>query len=671
MATAVLTQNELEWKDVVDASLVKLTATADILSLSSANGDVELRGVKDPTQDSSSATKRYVDSVALGIQWSGSCRVISTTNGALSTAYANGQTVDGVVLVTGDCILLAGQTDAIQNGMWTVAASGAPSRSPMMAVGSSAKSKATFIEEGSTYADSAFVCTNDSGSDIVGTNPLTFVQFTGLGQVLAGAGLEKLGNTLSVNVDDSTTEISADQVIVKDSGISASKLASDSVTTVKILDANVTNSKLQNDSVTVSAGSALSTTSASIALGSAASLSVNVDDVGVEVSSDALQLKDLGVKLAKVDFGTGAGQIDTADLPLNTHTYTSISAPSQAEDAIQKLDAKITDIVGGGSGVQMSNGVCTTGGTGFVDVRFDNSTIEADSANTATNVLRLKDAGITDSKIANATISNSKLVNDSITINSGDGLQTGGTVALGSSVTVDVDSTVVRTIGSQSIAGIKTFLNEVRIPDESAIKFGTGQDMTISHDGSQSTILHDGTGDLVIDNDNTTGSTVMKLGTDTLATEFKVANSSNSSLMTVDGSGFVSLSNTTQSTASSNGALVCAGGVGVAKDLRVAGNAYALSHTATSDETKKENINLIENATDIINQINPISYQWKPEVSDDRRLNYGVSAQQIRDIIPDAVYESKSGLSVNYNNILTLLLKSHQELAEQVRILQN
>lgn len=56
-------------------------------------------------------------------------RIATTANGTLATAFANGQTVDGVVLATGNVILLKNQTASTEDGVYTVNASGAPTRS--------------------------------------------------------------------------------------------------------------------------------------------------------------------------------------------------------------------------------------------------------------------------------------------------------------------------------------------------------------------------------------------------------------------------------------------------------------------------------------------------------------------------------------------------------------
>jgi hypothetical protein len=92
-------------------------------------------------------------------------------------------------------------------------------------------------------ADNGYVFTHN-GTPTLGTTPITVVQFSGAGQISAGAALLKTGNTLDVQVDDSTIEVSSDALRVKAGGIDANELATNAVTTIKITDANVTAAKL-------------------------------------------------------------------------------------------------------------------------------------------------------------------------------------------------------------------------------------------------------------------------------------------------------------------------------------------------------------------------------------------------------------------------------------------
>ena len=166
--------------------------------------------VPTPVNDSDASTKAYVDSAAQGIDWKASVRAATTTSGTLSSAFANGSVIDGVTLATGNRILVKNQASGAENGIYTVNATGAPTRSTDAdAAAEVTPSLAVFVEEGTVNADSGWTLTNN-GAITIGTTALTFTQFTGLGQVTAGTGLSKSGNTLSIDtsvtVDLSTAQ---------------------------------------------------------------------------------------------------------------------------------------------------------------------------------------------------------------------------------------------------------------------------------------------------------------------------------------------------------------------------------------------------------------------------------------------------------------------------------
>lgn len=202
-----------------------------------------------PVQDQDAASKAYVDSVANGLDVKESVRVATTQAQTLASDFENGDTIDGITLATGDRVLIKNQATGSENGIYVVEASGAPTRATDFDSNAGVSSGAfTFVEEGTVNADSGYVLSTD-GSITIGSTSLTFTQFSGAGSVTAGAALTKTGNTLDVAVDDSTIEITSDALNVKDAGIGATQLATDAVTTVKILDSNVTNAKLANSSI--------------------------------------------------------------------------------------------------------------------------------------------------------------------------------------------------------------------------------------------------------------------------------------------------------------------------------------------------------------------------------------------------------------------------------------
>ena len=72
----------------------------------------------------------------------------------------------------------------------------------------------TFVEEGTANSENGFVFTHD-GTPTLGTTAITVTQFSGAGQITAGAALTKSGNQLDVAVDDSTIEVSSDALQIK------------------------------------------------------------------------------------------------------------------------------------------------------------------------------------------------------------------------------------------------------------------------------------------------------------------------------------------------------------------------------------------------------------------------------------------------------------------------
>lgn len=152
-----------------------------------------ITSVADPTSAQDAATKNYVDTVGMGLDAKPSVRVVSTSN---ITTFNSGDTIDGVTLADGDRVLVAGQSDPSQNGIWVVAAS--PVRADdANAAGELSGGSYVWVEEGSSYADTGWVITTN-GSITPGTTSHTWTQFTGAAMITAGAGLGKSGNTISI-----------------------------------------------------------------------------------------------------------------------------------------------------------------------------------------------------------------------------------------------------------------------------------------------------------------------------------------------------------------------------------------------------------------------------------------------------------------------------------------
>jgi len=148
-----------------------------------------------PTADAHFATKAYVDSTSEGLDVKESVKVATTANITLSGT----QTIDGVAVSADERVLVKNQSTATENGLYLCKASSWV-RTDDLAAGFDAAGMFTFVEQGSSNADIAFVCTSNKGSAVVGTNNLSYSIFSSSGNVTAGNGLDKSGNELSVDL---------------------------------------------------------------------------------------------------------------------------------------------------------------------------------------------------------------------------------------------------------------------------------------------------------------------------------------------------------------------------------------------------------------------------------------------------------------------------------------
>ena len=139
----------------------------------------KITNVSTPTANGDAANKSYVDTAISNLNSlfdaKGSVRVATTANGTLASAFANGQTVDGVTLATGNRILLKNQSTQSENGIYTVNASGAPTRATDMDVWTEVPGAFIAVEEGSANADTIWLCTSNQGGTI-GSTAVTFQQ---------------------------------------------------------------------------------------------------------------------------------------------------------------------------------------------------------------------------------------------------------------------------------------------------------------------------------------------------------------------------------------------------------------------------------------------------------------------------------------------------------------
>jgi hypothetical protein len=187
----------------------------------------KLTNLADPTNAQDAATKAYVDAARSGLDVKDSVKVATTANITLSGA----QTIDGVSVTTGDRVLVKDQTTALQNGIYVVAVGSWTRASDADSSAKVTPGLFTFVEEGTANSDTGWVLSTNAAVTL-GTTALTFAQFSGAGQLTAGAGLTKTGNTIDVGTANSNRiVVNADNIDLATTGVTASTYRSVSVDT--------------------------------------------------------------------------------------------------------------------------------------------------------------------------------------------------------------------------------------------------------------------------------------------------------------------------------------------------------------------------------------------------------------------------------------------------------
>ena len=181
----------------------------------------------------------------------------------------------------------------------------------------------------------------------------------------------------------------------------------------------------------------------------------------------------------------------------------------------------------------------------------------------------------------------------------------------------------------------------VDFDDSVKARFGTGNDLEIYHDGSNSYIDDSGTGRLYLRGDD----------------RVQIQKYTGEDMITAIADGGVKLYYD-----NSNKLETVTGGV------TITGTCTASVFNATSDATLKTNIVPIENPLAILEKITGVSFDWR----DNEGSAEGVLAQDVEQVLPNAVSTDEKGKkSVSYNNLVGVLIEAVKGQQEQINKLKD
>jgi hypothetical protein len=404
--TGSLTVDNLE---INGNTITAMDEDGDIVLAPDGTGSVDVSGAKitdlgTPTDATDAATKAYVDEVAQGLKARTAANAYSASNldatydngtagvGATLTANANGAfpEIDGVTLntTTARRLLVVGQTNAAHNGLYVLITQGDAGtpwvlrRCVECDTAIEIPGSFVFVAGGTLYKNTGWVATvADPATFTVGTDAITWIQFSGAGQYTAGEGLDLTGTTFSVNVDNSTIEIVTDTLQVKDAGITNAKLANSTIT---VSDGSATDAVALGETLTVTGSGAIST-------------AVTANAIAISVADATTSTKGVA-SFDSADFDVTTGAVTLEDTVLKSIT-TDSGALTIASHAVSILGGEGMDVTHAGTTITVAGEDATTSNKGIASFSSDDFSVT--------------DGAVT---IKAAGVSNSQLVNDSVTI---------------------------------------------------------------------------------------------------------------------------------------------------------------------------------------------------------------------------------------------------------------
>lgn len=329
----------LSWKEPVQVkNLIGNASVATINGLSPAKGDAYVfTDAGTPTAGSSDAFAAGDIGEFDGTSWK---RIVDNSSGYVPSGTR--------AILSTSAALITPYTDATDDGK-IVSFSG--SSNTGTDTGDAVNGKAVLVQDPDNIPASIY---NNLGYVFNGIVPTgSWTQFTGAGQINAGDGMTKDGNTLNVGAGDGI-QVDADSVTVKLDGSTLTKSASG----LKVSDAGISETQISSDSLLSTGGlqggsstklSIKKDTTGGANLARVINLSANglailVDNTSIEENgSGQLGVKTDGINDTHIDFGTGANQVADNDLP-SVHTAINYTPTQEGSEGTDKVSAHIKGI---------------------------------------------------------------------------------------------------------------------------------------------------------------------------------------------------------------------------------------------------------------------------------------------------------------------------------------
>lgn len=432
MSKTVIDSTSLQNKQTGGTNRCAINFGVDSMTFSGQTGATKckLQNIADPTNNSDGATKSYVDqqlnSIANSLKWKDAVQAKADTN--LDGNYTSNQTlkakvneelpdIDGATLAVGDRILVSGQTQKKENGIYDIISKGSATEKWELtrSGGSNEASELTgataVVIQGTKYSAVVYSQANNINNM---TDDKEFVQIsTAVNADDFTDGLVKNGARVKVKTDDTTIGIVSDAVSVVDNGITTVQLANHAVENANLADGavgtrnlqllsvdngnlsgQIEGNKLRDNTLTSNLYGNQSIPSSAYQLRSIQSSNIGLE----EIQQDNIANGAVGSD--EIEGGAIDGQIHIANNSLVSSNYASgsVGTDALASNSVGSSEIKANAVITS----KIASGNITTG------------KLDSTAGQQAVDTSVIRDDAITNDKLAPSSVDTENIINGSV-----------------------------------------------------------------------------------------------------------------------------------------------------------------------------------------------------------------------------------------------------------------